>query len=139
MRHLTVKYSLFSIAIVAVLFIGMGRTSSAAPLLPAISDQATASPAGVITMPDPTGPYKIGRVGYEWVDQSRSEIYASNPDLKRDLMVNIWFPADPAKRAKVAPYMGDSTTWTLVTKHPELDGTVHAHAYNTKAVAADKP
>src|ERR1041385_6947751 len=102
MRSLTQKIGL----IVAVILVvaGSSGTFIAAHRLP--SDKPTD-----INLPDLTGPYKVGRVAYEWVDQSRNEIYASIPGLKRDLMVDIWFPAAPAKRAKVAPYMENATMW----------------------------
>src|SRR4051812_4638652 len=66
-----------------------------------------------ITFPELTGPYKVGRVSYEWVDQSRDETFASVPGLKRDLMVYIWFPAVLAKRTKVASYMDGGLMWDI--------------------------
>src|SRR5689334_695681 len=98
-----------------------------------------AQTAATINLPDLTGPYKVGRTAYEWIDQTRDEPYASAPGLKRDLMVDIWFPASPAKRAKVAPYMENSMMWKVITGHPELEDIVHARAYTTNSVATDKP
>jgi len=99
----------------------------------------TAVAASGSGFPDLTGQYKVGRTAYEWVDQSRDEKFASIAGLKRDLMVNIWFPAEPAKYAKIAPYMGDSVSWTIVTNHPELESQVKARAYMTNAVASGQP
>jgi hypothetical protein len=50
--------------------------------------------AGLGTLPAPTGRFGIGRVTVLWTDPSRIEPLA--PRLKhRELMVNIWYPADP--------------------------------------------
>jgi dienelactone hydrolase len=43
---------------------------------------------------EPTGPYAIGTVTYYWVDDSRLEQNGPNPgDSPRELMVQIWYPA----------------------------------------------
>jgi predicted dienelactone hydrolase len=52
-------------------------------------------------LPDPTGPYAIGTMSAYLVDNGRPEIYTEDPDDKRELMVQIWYPAankdgDPA-------------------------------------------
>lgn len=44
-------------------------------------------------LPAPTGPYSVGRLTLEMVDQSRQEIYSDDPDEKRALMVQLWYPA----------------------------------------------
>ena len=43
-------------------------------------------------IPVPTGPFGIGRVGYDWVDPSRSDRYSSLPNAHRELMVYFWYP-----------------------------------------------
>jgi predicted dienelactone hydrolase len=53
----------------------------------------------------PTGPYPIGTVSYDWIDASRNEIYGKNPSDKREVMVQIWYPASPAPNAPTAPWM----------------------------------
>ncbi len=57
-----------------------------------------------LQLPDPPGPYLVGRVGYDWVDPARSEAFAGHPAEKRELMVLAWYPADRAGAA-TAPYM----------------------------------
>ena len=61
--------------------------------------QATSQPAG---LPAPTGRYQVGRVSFELVDPARVEIYSSNPQDRRELVVWVWYPAAPAQ-APTAP------------------------------------
>ena len=37
----------------------------------------------------------MGRVSYDWVDQSRSEILSKVPNTRREIMVDVWYPAQP--------------------------------------------
>ncbi len=41
------------------------------------------------------GDYAIGTVTYHWVDASRNEIYSTDPTEARELMVQVWYPAEP--------------------------------------------
>ena len=132
MTKLTMKVGLFAIAILFV-FVGAERT----PVTAQMPTASANSDSGAF--PALTGPYKVGRTAYEWVDQSRAEAFASIPGLKRDLMVTIWFPASPGKHSKVAPYMADSVMWDIVTRHPELENVIQARAYTTSTVNPDKP
>lgn len=43
-------------------------------------------------LPIPAGPFGIGRIGYDWVDSSRPDRYASDAHAHRELMVYLWFP-----------------------------------------------
>jgi pimeloyl-ACP methyl ester carboxylesterase len=43
-------------------------------------------------IPAPSGPFGIGRVGYDWVDPSRPDPYSSDPKAHRELMVYFWYP-----------------------------------------------
>ena len=62
-----------------------------------------------VSMPLPTGPYKVGVEWRHWVDASRNEIFGQAPDQtphsKREMMVEILYPASPSDGAKTAPYM----------------------------------
>ncbi|GIO96925.1 carboxylic ester hydrolase [Paenibacillus lautus] len=53
----------------------------------------------------PTGPYKIGTVTYDWKDELREEANTPSPDDKRELMVQIWYPANSSAKGKQAPYV----------------------------------
>lgn len=45
-------------------------------------------------LPTPSGPYPIGTVTYAWTDASRTEKYGDSPGNPREIMVQIWYPAE---------------------------------------------
>ncbi len=46
--------------------------------------------------PRPSGPYPIGAVSYHWIDASRVETYGDAPGGPRELMAQVWYPAEPS-------------------------------------------
>ncbi len=56
-------------------------------------------------LPTPPGPYAVGSVLYDWTDTTRAETYSSDPNAKRELMVQIWYPAQPTAVAQTIPYL----------------------------------
>ena len=56
-------------------------------------------------LPMPPGPYAVGSVLYDWTDTTRTETYSSDPNAKRELMVQIWYPAQPTADAKTIPFL----------------------------------
>ena len=68
------------------------------------ADGQTTSAA--LALPSPTGPFAVGRVTLHWTDRLRIESLtpAAGP---RELMVDIWYPAEPAV-APVAAYIDRS-------------------------------
>jgi predicted dienelactone hydrolase len=56
-------------------------------------------------VPTPPGPYPVGSVVYDWTDPARAESYAADPQAKREVMVQIWYPAQPAAAATPMPLM----------------------------------
>ncbi|OPA79190.1 lipase [Paenibacillus selenitireducens] len=75
------KKSLLSILVLAV----TGTAVYSSMLLP------------VFSMPEPTGKYGIGTVSRQLTDEARGETYSADPNDKRELMVNIWYPVDRNK------------------------------------------
>ncbi len=60
----------------------------------------------VITMPALTGPYTIGSTIHHWVDQDRMEWFTDeDPNDKRQIMVQFWYPGVKIKKAKRTPYL----------------------------------
>ena len=43
--------------------------------------------------PKPTGPHAVGTFSYYLKDESHREIHSDNPDDKRELMIQFWYPA----------------------------------------------
>jgi len=62
----------------------------------------------VFRFPNPSGPYEIGTLTYHWVDANRPEIFSADPNARRELMVQIWYPAKGASSSSPrAPYVQD--------------------------------
>lgn len=64
----------------------------------------------VFRFPRPGGPYAIGTVTYHWVDATRTEVFTADPNDRRELMVQVWYPARANRSAPRAPYVPDSAT-----------------------------
>ena len=60
----------------------------------------------VFALPRPSGAYAIGSGTYHWIDASRPEVFSNAPRTTRELMVQIWYPAD--RRTSPAPYVDDA-------------------------------
>jgi hypothetical protein len=58
-------------------------------------------------LPLPTGEFKVGRVTVHWVDHSRIEPLSPTHEY-RELMVDIWYPAEPSNGV-AAPYLDVQT------------------------------
>lgn len=57
----------------------------------------------------PSGPYEIGTVIYNWVDASRVEVFNAEAKTHRELMVQIYYPAQHDATLQQASYMPDAT------------------------------
>ena len=62
----------------------------------------------VFRFPHPSGPYEIGTLTYHWVDANRQEIFSADPNDRRELIVQIWYPAKKEASSHYAPYLQDS-------------------------------
>ena len=107
----------------------------------------------IVTLPEPSGPFGIGRIGYEWIDGSRQDAYSSDPDAStphapRDLMIYLWYPsprkvlaisgvylpgakqmdADPQSQPLVKEEFGD--VWPQI-----LSGDLKSHAQENAPIA----
>ena len=58
----------------------------------------------------PSGPYAIGTLTYHWVDASRGEAFAADPKERRQLMVQVSYPAQANPSAQRAAYMPNADT-----------------------------
>lgn len=101
----------------------------------------------VFHFPQPNGPYQIGTLTYHWVDTSRPEIFLADPKARRELMVQIWYPASPKAGSSRAPYLQESAP--LIAALARLKNApdsafeqlkyVTTHATPSAPVADDKP
>lgn len=56
-------------------------------------------------LPAPSGPFGIGRVGYDWVDPLRPDQFSSDPKAHRKLMVYFWYPTSEKSADVKGPYL----------------------------------
>ena len=89
-------------------------------------------------IPSPSGPFGIGRIGYHWIDTSRSDDY--DPKRKRELMVYFWYPAEKSAGAKGQYFPGAAQMDALPEIHklmsrefghiwaPIVSGEILSHA-----------
>lgn len=59
----------------------------------------------VFRLPPPTGPYSIGTVVYHWTDEDRAEVFSTNSAARREMIVQIWYPATEPLVTQPAPYV----------------------------------
>ncbi|HEX8941687.1 MAG TPA: hypothetical protein VF785_01040 [Gemmatimonadaceae bacterium] len=53
----------------------------------------------------PTGPYAVGTYDWLWVDERMPERYTKDPNDKRKLPVQVWYPAEAVPDSTGAPYI----------------------------------
>lgn len=53
----------------------------------------------------PTGPYPVGTRTYYFVDDSRTDPYAPEAGTPRELLLQVWYPAQDIERYEIAPWM----------------------------------
>jgi len=68
-----------------------------------VSSKVTAS-AKEIGLPMPTGSYRVGRASFHRIDTSRPEPFTEDPSDHRQVLFQIWYPAEPTG-GTVAPYI----------------------------------
>jgi pimeloyl-ACP methyl ester carboxylesterase len=65
-------------------------------------------PRPTLAFAPPTGPFAIGTVTHHVVDRSRPEVLGPDPDARRELMLQLWYPAREDPRRPFAPYLPDA-------------------------------
>ena len=54
-----------------------------------------------------TGPYQVGTTTAYMADTSRQEIYGDDPNAPREIMVQVWYPAEPTRDSVQSQWMRD--------------------------------
>ena len=54
-----------------------------------------------------TGPYQVGTTTTYLADSSRQEIYGNDPNAPREIMVQVWYPAEPTRDSIRSQWMRD--------------------------------
>lgn len=96
----------------------------------------------VFKLPEPTGEFKVGTQTFHFVDPNREEIFGEGRDGKRELMVQVWYPAQ-AGTGKITPFIPDTRILSYMAKNYGLPGFtlqhlkyVSSHAYSGAEVAS---
>lgn len=58
-------------------------------------------------LPTPSGPNAIGRVAFDWTDDSRPELETLDPQDHRRIMVYLFYPAQRSGQAETTAYIPD--------------------------------
>jgi hypothetical protein len=86
-------------------------------------------------LPEPSGQHAVGRLSYDWVDSTRTEIYAANREDRRELVVFVWYPAKD-RAAELAPYLPQA--WAPVADFLGINVVgLRSHAVADATVADD--
>jgi len=85
-----------------------GARQSFFAILPLILGFISMAAAYAFPIPDPftiTGHYEVGTTVMHLIDTDRNEIYSPDASAPREIMVQLWYPADPAKDNVQAQWM----------------------------------
>jgi dienelactone hydrolase len=103
-----------------------------------LAQESSPVPA-LIALPTPTGPYAVGRTRVEWIDPARDEPFTPDSADQRELIVWVWYPAEPAPVAEGAVLLpglwGDLVGDALGI---DLD-RINVHAIERAPVASEQP
>jgi predicted dienelactone hydrolase len=96
------KLERFALLVVLLFWLIMGSTGQTVTSGAAASDQRTLTER--IVLPAPTGPYRVGRASFYRIDSSRPEAITEDPADRREVLFQIWYPAEPTG-GTAAPYL----------------------------------
>lgn len=66
----------------------------------------------VFRFPTPSGRHAIGTLTYHWLDPTRSQAWTADAPARRELMVQVWYPAMANPMARRAAYLPDAAPLT---------------------------
>ncbi len=81
-----------------------------------------------VEFPALSGPYAVGRVDYEWVDDSRPEAFTDDPADVRDLLITVYYPAEVPADAVPARYVSDALGSAFGLSAPQIE-QIYTHVY----------
>ncbi|OKP68119.1 dienelactone hydrolase [Paenibacillus sp. P3E] len=80
----------------------------------------------VFKLPEPTGGFKVGTQTFHFVDTHRKEIYGEDREGHRELMVQVWYPAQ-AGTGKYAPFIPEPRILSYMAADYGLPGFTFGH------------
>ena len=100
MNTSVLAFSVLSACLLSPWIVAYGQTGS--PTQPSAETLSVAAPPRI---PIPSGPFGIGRIGYDWIDVSRPDRFSTDPNAHRELMVYLWYPAARKGAKTRGPYL----------------------------------
>jgi predicted dienelactone hydrolase len=85
--------------------VGAGRRGWVTLGLLAVAGGAVGWSLPVPTLPAPNGPLNVGTSVVTLVDEDRADRYGSSPTAPRELVLQVWYPADPDAPVDLAPWV----------------------------------
>ena len=85
----------------------------------------------LFTLPAPTGPYAVGTRTLNLEDMSRPETEVADPAVRRKLVVQVWYPAEPSKQS-LAYYR----RWKESSPFNSYQSVIHTHSRTDATVLA---
>ncbi|OWR27261.1 dienelactone hydrolase [Saccharibacillus sp. O23] len=99
----------------------------------------------VFRLPEPSGRFQVGTQAFHWIDEDREESFARTPKSKRELMVQVWYPAQADSR-KHAPFIPTTRILRPMAANYGLPGFtfeylryVTSHSRTQAPAAAEQP
>lgn len=93
-----------------------------------------------LVLPAPTGSYAVGRMEYDWTDQSRNDPLAPHTSTKRELVVWAWYPTGHMSGAQPAPYLPSKWAQLIDQQHGFLiqsNDSIQTHSFDKAPLASD--
>jgi len=84
-----------------------------------------------VAFPELTGPYKVGRTSYHLVDSSRKELFTTDPNDLRELVVTVHYPASVPPGQPASPYADEKLAAAIgeaYHKPASFFRLMHSHA-----------
>jgi dienelactone hydrolase len=103
-RERTVK-TLTHVSLVGLVWVAIARLG---PFHYGACAQEAGQAAGIELLP-PSGALSLGRSSFHWVGAARNNA-AAEPGATREVMVHVWYPAEPRSDSSAAPYIPGFTT-----------------------------
>lgn len=97
----------------------------------------------VFELPSPIGDFKVGTQALHFVDKDREEVFDKTTNGKRELMIQVWYPAENTS-GKPSLFIQDEKIIKLMAKNYGLPGFafehlkyVRSHSYKEADIASE--
>ena len=85
------------------------RIAAGTGIFVALLSAALAAALPVFELPKPAGPHRVGTARFYWTDTTRGEPFTPDPADHRQLLVEVWYPAEVPDEIEAVPYLPESS------------------------------